>query len=70
MTIYSLALRVKEITDLQMEYDLTRDKEVLTQINDRQLDLEILVESIINTYHVPTDGLFDNLCVDVDQYGS
>lgn len=69
MTIYTLAFRIREIADLQEEFDQTRNQAVLDQINDRQLDLNILVNSIINTYHVPETADCNDYYVDVDQFG-
>lgn len=69
MTLYSFALRIKEITKLENELQQTRNIRVAARIHDRKADLDILVNSIIRTYHVPqqTDG--QECYVDVDQYG-
>jgi hypothetical protein len=69
MTLYSLALRIKEIIDLQTEYERTRDREVLLQSRERRDDLNVLVDSIVNAYQATAVHELEGELVDVDQFG-
>lgn len=69
MTLYSLALRIKEITNLENELEQTRNIRIAAQLSDRKADLDILVNSIIHTYHVPQRMEDEECYVDVDQFG-
>lgn len=48
MTLESLALRIKEVRDLQKLYLQTPDLSILDQLIDREADLDKLVNSIVN----------------------
>lgn len=69
MTFQSLALRMKEVRDLQKEYFRTRDLNVLGRLKDMERELDILVNSIITAYQGRLPQNFDDSYVDVDQFG-
>lgn len=48
MTLQSLALRIKEVRDLQKEYMQNQKFELLVQLTDREIELDKLVESIVS----------------------
>ncbi|TDE15593.1 hypothetical protein [Dyadobacter psychrotolerans] len=50
MTLYSLALRIKEVRDLQKNYMQTMDSNTLTQLTDRETELDKLVTGITESY--------------------
>lgn len=69
MTFQSLALRMKEVRDLQKEYFRTRDLNVLGRLKDMERELDILVNSIITAYQGRLPQNFEDSYVDVDQFG-
>ncbi|TLV01521.1 hypothetical protein [Dyadobacter luticola] len=69
MTLYSLAVRVKEIIDLRTEYEETKDQQILLSLNDRSGDLNMLADSIISAYQIAGVGETHEVFVDVDEFG-
>lgn len=68
MTFQSLALRIKEVRDLQKEYQETLDMDVLDRLTILEAELDRLVNSIVVSYHKLFPQNSGHPLTDVEQY--